>query len=82
VHLVGFTIELYHDARSHERQIYADSILALGDMEPFLITTEVSNHCFCNKRQDPEADIELTLENTDRVRAASTVGRSLQMISK
>jgi len=21
VHLVGFTIEIYHDARSHERQI-------------------------------------------------------------
>jgi len=50
-------------------------------MDPFLITTEVSNHCFCNKRQDPEADTELTLENTDRVRVAFAVGRSLQMIS-
>jgi len=22
VHLVGFTVEIYHDARSHERQIF------------------------------------------------------------
>jgi len=24
VHLVGFTIEIYHDARSHERQKWSD----------------------------------------------------------
>jgi len=23
VHLVGFTVEIYHDARSHERQIWS-----------------------------------------------------------
>jgi hypothetical protein len=26
VHLVGFTIEIYHDARSHERQICSYSL--------------------------------------------------------
>ena len=27
MHLVGFTIEIYHDARSHEHQIYRTTYL-------------------------------------------------------
>jgi len=37
MHLAGFIIRIYHDARSPERQIPCDSFLKVGNTEGVLI---------------------------------------------
>ena len=47
MHLVGFNIQIYHDARSHERQILKKKILAIKNFKIYR-SSDTSNEEFSN----------------------------------
>jgi hypothetical protein len=74
VHLVGFTTEIYHDARSHERQICNNQVHAAHTLFPSSVSVFFSNLCL------PSIRTPYYLHNFTEIAHAQRVPYSEQLL--